>query len=255
MNETALTVLIIGGLSLVPLVLVVLTSYAKIAIVLAILRNAIGIPGVPPNLVITGLAVLLSGFVMAPVAGAVVRESRPHLEPLEHSSGASAADTIAALRRAARRAARPVREFLLAHGRPADRQLFAELARSLRGQITDRAPGQAADDNAPGRAADDKAPGRATGHNPPGAAVTVAHDDLAVLALAFATSQLRAAFLVGVAVLLPFLIIDLLVANVLVALGLSAMPVATVAVPLKLTLFVAVEGWQLLTRGLIAGYL
>lgn len=230
MSDTALTVLIVAGLSLVPLLLVVLTSYAKIAIVLGILRNAIGAPGVPPNLVIAGLSVLLSGVVMAPVASAVVRESRPHLTPLADSS-VDAAGTVAALTRVARSAAGPVRAFLLAHARPADRQLFAELARSVREQP-------------------DAQPGARPGQVSP----AVTEHNLAVLALAFATSQLRAAFLVGVAVLLPFLIIDLLVANVLVALGLSALPVATVAVPLKLTLFVAVEGWQLVTSGLIAGF-
>ena len=224
MSDTAVTVLFIAGLSLLPLLLVVLSSYAKIAIVLTILRNAIGAPGVPPNIVIIGLATLLTGFILAPVATAVVSEARPHLAPVLSASTESAPaapdGSVAAVVRAAQAAAGPIRQFLQARARSADRQLFAELAGSLRGS---RSP--------------------------------VADDALTVLAPAFAISELRAAFIIGVAVLLPFLVIDLMVANVLAALGLPGLPVATVAVPLKLTLFVTIEGWHLLTRGLIAGYL
>lgn len=229
MMDTALTVLVVAGLSLAPLLLVVLSCYAKIAIVLVIARNAIGAPGVPPNLVIAGLAALLTAFVMAPVASSIASETRPHLTPLLERSepgvdtSGAALDTGAALARSFAAAAGPIRRFLQAHARAADRRVFAELATALRGSVGDT--------SAP-----------------------VADDSLLVLAPAFATSELRAAFLIGVAVLLPFLLIDLIVANVLAALGLPGLSAATVAVPLKLLLFVAIEGWSLLVRGLIAGY-
>lgn len=225
MTDTALTLFLVAGLSLTPVLLVVLSSYAKIAIVLTILRNGIGAPGVPPNLVIVGLSVLLTGVILAPVGAGVVSEARPHLQPYLETAQVAASERrgeslAVAAARAAEAASEPIRGFLRAHARPVDRQLFAELIGALQGAQT-----------------------------------AAADDSLAVLAPAFAISELRSAFVIGVAVLLPFLVIDILVANVLVALGLVGLPAATVAVPLKLALFVTIEGWQLLGRGLISGYL
>jgi type III secretion protein R len=122
---------------------------------------------------------------------------------------------------AASAAAVPLRAFLARFAAPDDRATFLDLAR---------------------RAARDRAPG-------------VTPDDLAVLAPAFVVSELRRAFTLGFAVFLPFLVVDLLVANVLLALGLSQLSPTTVALPFKLLLFVAVDGWRLLARGLVAGYL
>ena len=221
MTDSIATILLVGGLSLLPLLLVVLSSYAKIAIVLTVLRNGIGAAGVPPNLVIAGVALLLSAFVLAPVASAVVSEMRPALEKVSSQEPTPSVERrAAAYLEAARAAGAPIRAFLMRHTRPEDRQAFVELAQTLRG------PGQPA----------------------------VGSRSLLVLAPAFVVAELREAFVIGVAVLLPFLIVDLVVANILLALGLISLPVSSVSMPLKLALFVAVDGWRLLGLGLVAGY-
>ncbi len=118
------------------------------------------------------------------------------------------------------RAAGPVREFLSRFARPDDRAAFLEVARRLRSP------------DAP----------------PP------AEDDLAVLAPAFVVSELRRAFTIGFVVFVPFLVVDLVVANVLLALGLTQLSPTSVALPFKLLLFVAVDGWRLLARALALSY-
>jgi type III secretion protein R len=121
---------------------------------------------------------------------------------------------------AAERAAGPLRDFLARHARADDRRTFVELARRA------RPAGPAPSDT-----------------------------DLSVLAPAFMISELRRAFTMGFLLFLPFLVVDLLVANVLLALGLGQLSPTSVALPFKLLLFVAVDGWALLSRGLVLGYL
>lgn len=127
---------------------------------------------------------------------------------------------LAATLARARGAAEPLRAFLARHARPVDREALVEIARRTAG------------------------PGRA----PPGP------DDLAVLAPAFVVSELRRAFTIGFVVFVPFLVLDLLVANVLLALGLTQLSPSTVALPFKLLLFVGVDGWRLLARSLALSY-
>ncbi len=210
-DRPAELLLLIGLLALLPAALVMLTSFLKIVVVLSIARSALGTPQVPPTTAVTGLALVLTILVMAPVArrtGDVLRSAPPE-RGVELS--------LATLDRAAV----PLREFLGRFARPDDRAAFLDVARRL---------------------------------SPPGAAEP-AEDDLAVLAPAFAISELRRAFTIGFLVFLPFLVVDLVVANVLLALGLKQLSPASVSLPFKLLLFVAVDGWQLLARGLVLGYL
>jgi type III secretion protein R len=123
----------------------------------------------------------------------------------------------------AARVAGPLRGFLARFARDDDRATFLELARRARASSPGAAP--------------------------------ATDDDLAVLAPAFIVSELRRAFTIGFLVFLPFLVVDLLVANVLLALGLQQLSPTSVALPFKLLLFVAVDGWKLLARGLVLGYL
>lgn len=204
--------LVLGLMALVPVVLVTLTSFLKIAVVLSVARSALGAPQVPPTTAITGLALLLTLSVMAPVAEDAWRAARAGPEPR------SANEVLAA----GARAAEPLRTFLARFARPEDRRLFLDLARRLR---------------------------------PPQSRGGVGDADFAVLAPAFVVSELRRAFAVGFLVFLPFLAVDLAVSNVLLALGLTQLSPTTVSLPFKLLLFVAVDGWALLARGLVAGYL
>ncbi len=203
--------LLLGALALAPVLLVTLTSFLKIAVVLSVVRSALGAPQVPPTTAVTGLALVLTLSVMAPTAEAAwaAWQAGP---PARGAAGALAAGE---------RALVPLRAFLARFARADDREAFLDVARRLRG------------------------PERAAEAGP---------DDLAVLAPAFMVSELRRAFTIGFLVFLPFLVVDLVVANVLLALGLTQLSPTSVALPLKLLLLVAVDGWRLLARGLALGY-
>ena len=201
---------LVALLSLVPVALVMLTSFLKIAVVLSIARSALGAPQVPPNTVVTGLALALTAVVMAPVAERSLALARPAL------AARGVAETAAALSQAAE----PLRGFLARFARPDDRAAFLDVAVRL----------------------------RAKGSEPPGA------EDFAVLAPAFVVSELRRAFTIGFLVFVPFLAVDLVVSNVLLALGLTQLSPTSVAMPFKLLLFVAVDGWKLLARSLALSY-
>ena len=211
------TVIILGVLSLLPFALVMLSSFVKIAVVLSIVRNAIGVPQLPPTMVVTGLAFLLSLLVMAPVGAEVYRAASPALELRSLDSAAAAG----ALIEAAKSSREPVRAFLVRHAHARDRAVFTDVARRMRspadrGSVTDA--------------------------------------DFLVLMPAFVTSELKEAFSIGFLLFLPFLIIDILVANVLLSLGMHMLSPTTVSLPFKLLLFVLADGWVLLTRGLVLGY-
>jgi len=203
-------VLLLGALALLPVAIVSLTSFLKISVVLSVARSALGAPQVPPSTVVTGLALLLSAGVMAPVAEQALDAARA--APLERG--------VAGTLDAAARAAVPLKAFLARHARPDDREVFLDLGARLRGPVA----------------------------APPGA------DDLAVLAPAFVVSELRRAFTIGFLVFVPFLVVDLVVANVLLALGLTQLSPTSVSLPLKLLLFVAADGWRVLARGLLLSY-
>lgn len=202
------------AVAVVPLLALMVSAFVKTSVVMALLRNALGAPQAPPDLVVTGLALLLTIFVMAPVASrvvAAVEEGAPAAQiDLEHPppGGWGAA---------AERAAVPIRGFLVRHAHADDRASFAGVAAELRG-----AP--------------------------------VADEDLTVLSVAFVTSELTEAFAIAFLVFVPFLVLDLIVGVGLGALGLTSVPPSTVALPLKLLLFVAVDGWRLLFEGLLRGY-
>jgi type III secretion protein R len=208
--------LLLGALALVPAALVCLTSFLKISVVLSIARSALGAPQVPPNTAVTGLALVLTALVMAPVGERALEAVRP----LPGERGVDGA--LAALARGAV----PLKAFLARHARPDDRAAFADVALRLRS--TARAGLEAAG--------------------------PVVDDDLAVLAPSFVVSELRRAFLLGFLVFVPFLAVDLVVSNVLLALGLTQLSPSSVALPMKLLLFVAVDGWKLLARALALSY-
>lgn len=203
--------LLLGAAALVPVLLVTLTSFLKIAVVLSILRSALGAPQVPPSTAVTGLALVLTLAVMAPVAEAAWAAAQARPEGREAGGALVAGE----------RALVPLKAFLGRFARADDREAFLDVARRLR---------------------------------PPGRAGEAGPDDLAVLAPAFLVSELRRAFTIGFLVFLPFLVVDLVVANVLLALGLTQLSPTSVALPLKLLLLVAVDGWRLLARGLALSY-
>jgi flagellar biosynthetic protein FliP len=193
-------VALIGLLSLAPSLLVMMTAFARIVIVLSLLRSAIGAQGIPPNPVLIGLALFLTLFVMQPVLEASWSEG---LAPL-------AAGRIGEI-------AGPFRRFMAAQAREQDLALFLDLA------------------GLPAPAAADQTPWRA-------------------LVPAFLVGELKRAFEIGFLLFLPFLVIDMVVASVLMSLGMMMLPPSVVSLPFKLIFFVLVDGWRLVSAALVQGF-
>jgi type III secretion protein R len=212
--------LVLAALALLPFVLIMCTSFLKIIVVLSIVRNALGTPQIPPTQVLTGLAIILTAYVMAPTGAAIYKEIGPVLDQGRGAELTSAA-SVDAMLGAADRAKEPARAFLLKHSHERDRATFLQLARRMR---------------------------------PPEDRAAVGDRDLLVLAPAFVVSELSEAFQIGFLLFIPFLVVDMLVANLLLALGMQMLSPNTVSLPFKLLLFVLVDGWRLLTRGLVMGY-
>ena len=189
-----------------PALLLAFTAFTRIAVVLFLLRQGLGSPTAPPNLVLMGLAVLLTVFVMSPALKTINAEAyQPYL------AGALSFNA------AAEKAASPLKSFMLRQTRAEDLGLFTENDKSIDIKRVDTVP-------------------------------------LAALAPAFLTSELKTAFQIGFMVVLPFLVIDLVVAAVLTALGMIMLPPQLVSLPLKLLLFVTVDGWHLLVGSLIGSF-
>jgi len=201
-------------MSLLPFAVLMLTSFSKIAVVLSLARSAMGTQQAPPTIVLTGLAAVLTGHIMAPVMERMYDAGQVAYAEVEAASGAQ-------LLSAASRVAEPLRSFLVKHGSPEERARFVDLARELR---------------------------------PPQEAGAVRETDLFVVIPAFVITELKESFQIGFLVFLPFLVLDMVIANVLLALGMQTLSPSQVSLPFKILLFVAVDGWALLARGLILGY-
>ncbi|MGF1465050.1 MAG: EscR/YscR/HrcR family type III secretion system export apparatus protein [Sandaracinaceae bacterium] len=213
--ETAVAVAL---LAIVPLVLLATTSFVKISVVFSLLRHGLGAGGVPGATVVTALAVILSLYVMAPVAAAIAEAAGPAAEQLDPEAPLSDIDALGAMLEAG---AEPLRAFLERNAGDRERGLFLDLARDA---------------------------------GTPDAPAEVEEDDLRVLMPAFLITELGEAFQIGFLVLLPFLVVDLVVANILLSLGLQTTSPNQIAMPFKLLLFVLVDGWSLLARALVEGY-
>ena len=212
-------VIVLAALGLAPFVLMMLTSFIKISVVLSILRNAIGTQQVPPSTVITGLAFILSIFIMAPVG----RQMYESAGAIPNTRDIFSEASVKTLFSAVQTGKEPLRKFLARHSHAQDRVLFLELAARL-----ERSSGVA---------------------NP-----QIDKDAFQVLIPSFATSQLKEAFQVGFLVFVPFLIIDMVVANILLSMGMSMLSPVVISLPFKLLLFVLVNGWYLVVRGLVLSY-
>jgi type III secretion protein R len=205
------------GLALAPFVAVMVTSFTKIIVVLSLLRSALGLQQTPPNVVLNGLAIILSFYVMHPV----VLQITDAMNKSGGVSQAAQATDVNRLLNLADVAKEPMREFLIKHTTPHDRAFFLRTARASlpeakRAGITDR--------------------------------------DFVVVIPAFTVAELTAAFQIGFLVFLPFLIIDMVVSNILMAMGMMMLSPTTISLPFKLLLFVLLDGWEKLVYGLVRTY-
>jgi type III secretion protein R len=214
-------ILVMAALSLVPFALLMTTSFVKIHVVLSILRSAIGTPQVPPTQVITGLALILTAYVMAPTGERMYDAVKPVLS-LAAGAEVVSAQTAEALIQAGDRAKEPLRAFLVKHADRRDRATFYALALRMR---------------------------------TPAERAAVSDADLLVVVPSFVTSELRRAFEIGFLLFLPFLVLDLVISNLLLALGMHMLTPTTVSLPFQLLLFVLADGWHLVARGLVESYL
>jgi len=283
-------VIILGSLALAPFVLVMLTSFVKMSVVLSILRNALGTQNVPPNQVITGLAFVLTFFVMTPVVKQMYKDAGSIAGTKDMISEASVKSVFDAVGRGKE----PLRRFLIKHAHNEDRLLFVELARRLDESSQTPQPGVPPTTPAPSISTSapissttstvaSSAPATVTNTVPASGNVVaqlssvptpnvpasqpvspapvveetspLSKDDFQVIIPAFVTSQLKEAFQIGFLIFLPFIIIDMVIANILLAMGMSMLSPSVISLPFKLLLFVLVDGWFLIVRGLVLSYI
>ncbi len=212
--------------ALAPFFAVMVTSFTKIAVVLSLVRNALGLQQVPPNIVLNGLALILSVFVMYPTiekmqAAAAIegpaRATMPGDAPQADNPLQSTGDIFAT----ADRAKEPLREFLLKHSDPRERAFFLATQQRI---------------------------------GDPGTAQTLKESDFVIVIPAFVVKELKIAFQIGFLIFLPFLVIDMVISNILLAMGMMMLSPVTISLPFKILLFVLVDGWVKLSHGLVLSY-
>lgn len=208
---------VITGLAVLPFAIMLLTSYVKIVIVLALLRNALGVQQSPPNQVLNGIALLMTIYVMFPTALAMYKAASEQISEKPPSALISSEGSRYILN-IVDAGKEPLRAFLQRNTIGKHMTSFYQLAlRSF----------------------------------PEEYRTTIKNTDFIVLIPAFITSQLKAAFEIGVLVYLPFFVIDLVTSNILLAMGMMMLSPLTIALPLKLLLIVMVDGWTLIIQGLV----
>jgi flagellar biosynthesis protein FliP len=194
------------ALTMLPAVILMMTSFTRIIIVLAILRQALGTAQTPSSQVLIGLALFLSFFIMTPVIDQIQQSSvQPYLdEQISITEALSYAEI-------------PIREFMLAQTRETDIELFASISGNENIETEDDIP-------------------------------------FSLIVPAFVTSELKTAFQIGFLIFIPFLVIDLVVASVLMSMGMMMLSPLIISFPFKLMLFVLVDGWALIMGTLASSF-
>ena len=206
LSGTVGVIVLMGLLTLLPTLVLMMTGFTRIMIVLSFLKQAIGAQSAPPTQLVAGLAMLLTGFVMAPTLSDV---NRTALEPWMDGKMEQAQMLSEGVK--------PFRAFMLRQVRSTDLATYMKISR--------QAP-----------------------------VASVQDVPLVVLTSAFVTSELRTSFQIGFALFLPFIVIDIVVASVLMSMGMMMVPPAMIALPFKLLLFVLVDGWSLVIQGLVQSF-
>lgn len=210
-NPATLIVLMVA-VAMLPFLAILLTSYVKLVVVLGLIRNALGVQSIPPNMALNAIAIILTVYIMQPVlqnSYAAIKD-----RPFDFNDLKSVAETVQS-------GAEPFRLFLEKHTGQRERSFFVNTTKDL----------WSAED----------------------AAVVTDHDFM-VLIPAFTTSELTSAFKVGFLLFLPFIVVDLVVSNILLAMGMMMVSPMTISLPFKLFLFVTVNGWERLIHGLVLSY-
>lgn len=206
---------VLAGLSLLPFAIMLLTSFTKIVVVLSLLRNALGVQQTPPNQVLNGIALLVTIYVMFPTAMKMYQATEPIWDkaPTQMFSSEAAGFIVEIVDKGKE----PLRDFLQKNCSTKHVNSFYKL-----GYKTFPEPYKA----------------------------QLKPSDFIVLIPSFITSQLKNAFEIGVLIYLPFFVIDLVVSNILLAMGMMMLSPLTIALPIKLLLIVMLDGWTVLVQSL-----
>ncbi len=211
---------VIAGLSLLPFAIMLLTSFMKIVVVLSLLRNALGVQNTPPNQVLNGIALLITLYVMFPTgllmykAAEGVIQTSPPTQIISDQSAVFVVNVVD-------KAKEPLRDFLQRNCSAKHMQGFYTLAYKI---------------------------------FPEPYKSQLKSNDFIILIPSFVTSQLKTAFEIGVLIYLPFFVIDLVVSNILLAMGMMMLSPLTIALPIKLLLLVMVDGWTVLIQSLAMSF-
>ena len=204
------------AIGLLPFLLMLCTSFLKVAVVLALVRNAIGVQQIPPPMALNGLAIIVTFFIMLPVASDTLDILERHKMP-ERISGMRMAEVV----ETAAAAGGPLKEFMLRNTNRTVSNTLEQTARRIW-------------------------PARFHG--------LIKVDNMAVLTLSFVISEISRAFEIGFLLYLPFICIDLVVSNILLAMGMMMVSPMTISLPFKLLLFVCLDGWVKVFQGLMLSY-
>ena len=203
-------------LSIAPSLLIMVTSFTRFIVALSFLRSGLGLQSTPANLVLISLALFMTFYVMAPTFD---RAWTTGIQPLMKNEIGE--------EEAYGRITAPFREFMLTHVREKDLTNFEQLAdETIRSKVDEKAGEKAADKQI----------------------------DLRIIIPAFMISELRRAFEIGFLIMLPFLVIDMIVATITMSMGMMMMPPTVIALPFKTLFFVLIDGWSLVTSGLIRSF-
>lgn len=198
-------IILMASLSLIPFMVVSMTSFLRYIIVLSILKTALGTQQVPPSIVLVGMALVLTFYTMAPVFGDMYQQINPVMQ-----KNGSVVQVMQA-------GAGPLKQFMMRQTRQSDLAFFLQMSRQA----------------------------------PPDSPAEVG---LWEVAPAYMVSELRTAFEIGFIIFIPFIVLDLVVANILLALGMFMLSPTIISLPFKILVFVAVDGWSLIINGLVQSF-
>ena len=207
-------IILSAGLGLLPLFLMMTTSYVKIVVVFLLVRNALGVQQIPPQMVINGLAMILTVFIMAPVGSDTLKLLEKEQTTIESMEPAQIVDL-------AERISPPLKNFLLKNTDERVSNMFVGTAQRIW---------------------------------PEHMRAEVKKDNWSVLIPSFTITELTKAFQIGFVLYLAFIAIDLIISNILLAMGMMMVSPTTISLPFKLLLFVTLDGWLKVTQGLLLSY-
>ncbi len=208
-------------MSLLPFIIMILTSFLKIVIVLSLLRNALGVQQAPPNQILNGVAFMLSLFIMYPTVLKMYDAAEHVINQTRVPDSVLSPESSQYIVQIATEAREPLRDFLKKNSNVKHHALFYRIAYRML---------------------------------PENYRPELKTDDFMILVPSFITSQLKEAFEIGVLIYIPFFVIDLVTSNVLLAMGMMMLSPVTISMPLKLFLLVMLDGWTLLIDGLVSTF-